>query len=226
LSEPLIVLPPRDEAELMGRAWALAGQRLGDVAAGRGEPVPSDLRRNKGWMGELLERVLGASAGSRSEPDFPTLDIELKTLPVTAAAVPLQTTYVCTAPLDGSLARRWPDAWACRKLSRVLWVPLVGASGGPPGDRCIGAPMLWSPNAEEYAQLEQDYEEISDAIHGGQLDRLDARLGVYMHLRPKAASSRDTVPFLNAEGQWVETGPRGLYLRKTFTASLLAREFG
>ncbi len=226
MQERARILPPADEGELLGRAWALAGRSLRSVAEVRGERVPADLRRDKGWMGALLERCLGASAGSRSQPDFPTLGIELKTVPVGPDARPQQTTWVCATPLDGSLARRWQDAWARRKLQRVLWLPLVGASGSPPGERRLGAPLLWSPDAREDEQLRQDYEEIADAIHGGDLARLDARMGEWLHLRPKAASSRDTVPFLDADGAWVETGPRGLYLRRAFTAALLERHFG
>lgn len=218
--------PPVDEEELMARAWALAGRSLREVAEARGEGVPADLRRDKGWMGELLERCLGASAGSRSEPDFPTLGVELKTLPVGPDAAPQQTTYVCTVPLDGSLARRWEDAWARRKLRRVLWLPLVGEAGLAPGERRLGAPLLWSPSEGQDRQLREDYEDIADAVHGGRLDQLDARMGVWLHLRPKAASSRDTVPFLDAQGDWVVTGPRGLYLRTAFTAALLEQHFG
>lgn len=210
----------------MKRAWGLAGRDLASLAQARGESVPGDLRRHKGWMGELLERALGASAGSRSEPDFPTLGVELKSVPVGADARPQQTTYVCTLPLDGSLATAWADSWACKKLRRVLWLPLVGEAGSPPGDRRVGAPILWSPDARESAQLAQDFGEIADAIHGGRLDLLNAGMGEWLHLRPKAASSRDTVPFLDADGAWVETGPRGLYLRKTFTSALLSRHFG
>lgn len=226
MQAPGTILPPRDEGELLGRIWALAGRSLAEVAGARGEPVPADLRRDKGWMGALLERSLGASAGSRSEPDFPTLGVEMKTVPVGQDARPQQTTYVCTAPLDGTLARRWSDAWAQRKLRRVLWVPVVGEGGCPPGDRRVGAPLLWSPSPDEDRQLQQDYGEIADAIHAGRLDRLDARMGRWLHLRPKAASSRDLVDILNADGEWVQTGPRGLYLRKDFTAQLLARHFG
>ena len=226
MQERPLLLPPGDEAELLERAWALAGRSLRSVAEARGERVPADSRRDKGWMGSLLERALGASAGSAAEPDFPTLGVELKTVPVGPDARPQQTTYVCTAPLDGSLARRWQDAWARRKLRRVLWMPVVGEGGVGPGERRLGAPLLWSPSSEEDRRLGTDYEEIADAIHGGRLAELDARLGLWLHLRPKAASSRDTVPFLDADGAWVETGPRGLYLRRTFTTALLERHFG
>ena len=33
--------------------------------------VPNDLRRAKGWVGALIEKTLGASAGSRAGPSTP-----------------------------------------------------------------------------------------------------------------------------------------------------------
>jgi DNA mismatch repair endonuclease MutH len=45
-----------------------------------------DLKRDKGWIGILLELWLGASAGSKPEQDFAALGVELKTIPVTALA--------------------------------------------------------------------------------------------------------------------------------------------
>src|SRR5947199_4653637 len=56
--------PPRDEAELQVRLRRVAGRSLQEIADGQGVAVPRDLRRHKGWVGQLLERALGASAGS------------------------------------------------------------------------------------------------------------------------------------------------------------------
>lgn len=58
----------------------------------------------------LLELYLGAMAGSKPEQDFPELGIELKTIPVDAAGKPLETTFVCVAPLTGNSGVTWPAA--------------------------------------------------------------------------------------------------------------------
>lgn len=42
--------------------------------------TPKDLKRDKGWIGVLLEIWLGASAGSKPEQDFAALGVELKTI--------------------------------------------------------------------------------------------------------------------------------------------------
>jgi len=145
--------PPHTVDELFARADKLAAHPLAHVAERFGIPVPKDLRRAKGWIGQLLETALGATAKSRPEPDFPHLGVELKTLPVTPEGAPRESTYVCTAPLDGSAGARWEDSWVCHKLSCVLWIPVVGAGSVPVGERVIGSPLLWRPSPEEDAAL-------------------------------------------------------------------------
>ncbi|MEG7688999.1 MutH/Sau3AI family endonuclease, partial [Listeria monocytogenes] len=76
--------PPENERQLFERAQALAGASFGELAARAQLPIPKDLKRDKGWVGMLLELYLGAMAGSKPEQDFPELGIELKTIPVDA----------------------------------------------------------------------------------------------------------------------------------------------
>lgn len=215
--------PPRSEEELLLRARRLAGRKLGELAAERRMVVPADLRRAKGWAGMMLEQALGATAASRAVPDFPDLGIELKSIPVDPRGSPKESTYVCTAPLDGSMPRTWAESWACRKLQRVLWLPIVTAPGQAPGERIVGSAVLWTPDAEEDAILCADYESLTERIDLGEVWDLDARHGVALQLRPKGAHGEDFVWALDAEGQWVQTSPRGFYLRASFTGRVLAR---
>jgi len=214
---------PASEEELLARARGLAGRSLRWLAGELGWDVPDDLRRNKGWVGRLMEEALGGSSGSLAEPDFPHLGIELKTIPVNARGVPRETTHVCTAPLDGTLAARWEESWVRRKLACVLWMPVVGDGSVPVGDRRIGAAVLWRPDPDEAARLRQDWEEITELISLGEHGLLDGRVGEALHLRPKAASGRSMTWALDPEGQWVPANPRGFYLRTGFTRRLLAR---
>lgn len=63
---------PQSEQELLARADAMAGFSLAQLATDAGIAVPRDLRRDKGWVGQLIEWQLGASAGSKPEQDFPS----------------------------------------------------------------------------------------------------------------------------------------------------------
>jgi len=213
--------PPADATELLARATGLAGRTMAELAEVLGMPVPPDLKRHKGWIGQVLEAALGATATSRPVPDFEDLGIELKTLPVDATGKPRESTFVCSAPLDGTLAERWEDSRVQHKLAHVLWVPIVG--DGPPGTRLIGQGVLWRPDADEEAVLRADWEELSGLLKLGEHWQVDARRGTALQLRPKAAHSGTLTWTLGDEGDWVREGPRGFYLRPSFTAALLAK---
>ena len=70
-----------------------------------------------------------------------------------------------------------------------------------------------------------DWEELMDLIVLGQVERITARHGEVLQLRPKAANSKALTEAIGAHGEPIMTLPRGFYLKKNFTAALLARHF-
>lgn len=221
----MTVAPPRDEAELVERAAALAGLRLAELAARFSAPVPPDLRRAKGFVGSLVERALGASAGSRALPDFPELGIELKTLPVDRAGSPVESTFVCTIPLTEIGQVEWADSRVRRKLDTVLWVPVEGEREIPVGERRIGQALLYRLTGEDEAVLRADWEELAGVIGRGHVEALTGHVGQFLQIRPKAAHSRARRVGIDAEGVPFAALPKGFYLRPSFTRALLARHF-
>ena len=217
--------PPQSENELMARASALAGYSMGELARQIGLPVPADLKRDKGWVGMLLERYLGANAGSKPEQDFSAIGVELKTIPVDGQGRPLETTFVSVAPLTGNSGVTWDNSHVRYKLSRVLWIPVEGDRAIPLAERHVGSPLLWSPSPEEEQQLRQDWEELMDMIVLGEVEQITARHGEVLQIRPKAANSQALTEGIGRDGQPIMTLPRGFYLKKSFTAALLARHF-
>ncbi len=216
---------PENEQILMQRAYALAGQSLEELAASLGIAVPADLRRDKGWIGSLIELHLGASAGSKAEQDFAHLGIELKTIPVDALGRPLETTFVCVAPLTGNSGVDWQHSHLRHKLSRVLWVPVEGSRTIPLKQRRVGSPLLWSPSEQQDKMLQADWEELMDMIVLGEVDKITARHGQYLQIRPKAANSKALTEGIGPQGEPIMTLPRGFYLKKTFTGPMLAGHF-
>ena len=124
-SSPLSISPESQDA-LLAQAQQLAGYTLGELASRAGLPIPADLKRDKGWIGVLLEIWLGASAGSKPEQDFAALGVELKTIPIDRQGRPLETTFVCVAPLTGNSGVSWETSHVRHKLKRVLWIPVEG----------------------------------------------------------------------------------------------------
>ncbi|APS29012.1 DNA mismatch repair endonuclease MutH [Pectobacterium brasiliense] len=216
---------PPSEHTLLERAQSLAGYNLAELADIARLHLPANLKRDKGWIGILLERFLGASAGSKPEQDFPDIGVELKTIPIDEQGKPLETTFVCVAPLTGNSGVTWESSHVRHKLARVLWIPVEGSRHIPLGERRIGTPLIWSPNEEEEEQLRCDWEELMDLIVLGRVESITARHGEVLQLRPKAANSRALTEAIGEFGQPILTLPRGFYLKKTFTAPLLARHF-
>lgn len=218
--------PPATIDELMARAAAIAGQRLGHLAEQLGVAVPADLRREKGWVGQLIERALGASAASLAEPDFQLIGVELKTIPLDRHGRPRESTYVCTVPLETvAMGQQWESSWVRRKLATVLWMPVEGDNALAIANRRIGNPLLWRPTAEEEALLRGDWEELMEMVCTGQIESITASLGEALQIRPKAASARVRGRAIGADGTLVRTNPRGFYLRSRFTGAILQRSY-
>tara|TARA_B110000196_G_C21128960_1_gene657435 strand:+ start:212 stop:889 length:678 start_codon:yes stop_codon:yes gene_type:complete len=212
---------PKNEKELLTRAQNLAGMSLGEIAAAINVEVPKDLKREKGWIGLLLEQVLGASAGSRPEPDFPHLGIELKSLPINAHGKPLETTFVCVAPLTGLVGAQWQTSHIRNKLARVLWIPVISERSIAIAERIVGTAFIWSPSQEEEHLLALDWQELTDMIVLGNVENIHGKHGQVLQLRPKAANSEARTQAFNRHGQPFMTLPRGFYLKTTFTHALL-----
>ena len=212
---------PQNLEQLLSQAQSIAGLTFGELADELHIPVPLDLKRDKGWVGMLLERALGATAGSKAEQDFSHLGVELKTLPINAEGYPLETTFVSLAPLVQNSGVKWENSHVRHKLSCVLWMPIEGSRHIPLRERHIGAPILWKPTAEQERQLKQDWEELMDLIVLGKLDQITARIGEVMQLRPKGANSRAVTKGIGKNGEIIDTLPLGFYLRKEFTAQIL-----
>ncbi len=217
---------PADEAELLARARSLAGRTLAEVARRNHLLVPRDLRHQKGWVGNALEVALGARAGSKPVPDFEHLGIELKTLPIGRNGRPRESTFVGVVPVDVLHGMTWETSHCRRKLHRVLWVPVQADPDLPIGDRRVGSPLLWScdwpPGA---AVLRADWETHTERIRLGEIDAISARDGEVLQIRPKALTARERRPIVGEDGWLAPTLPRGFYLRASFTAAILARNY-
>ncbi|MBE2897616.1 DNA mismatch repair endonuclease MutH [Pasteurellaceae bacterium 20609_3] len=217
----MVTKTPESQAALLARAQGLAGLSLSEIAAIHHIAVPADLRRHKGWVGMLLETALGASAGSKAEPDFAALGIELKTIPVDSQNRPLETTFVSLAPLTDNTGVLWQTSHVRQKLQKVLWIPVEGERHIPLGERRVGMPILWQPSAEQEQQLARDWEELMEMIVLGDYGKINARIGEVLQLRPKGANSRERTRGFDVKGNSIQTLPLGFYLRKIFTQKIL-----
>lgn len=216
---------PENENELLNRAQQLAGLTLGEIAMAANIRVPLNFKREKGWTGQLLELVLGASAGAKSQQDFAELGIELKTIPIDLSGKPLETTYVCYAHLTQIAGIEWSSCNVKNKLKKVLWIPIDGRREIKPAERVVATPFLWSPTEQQEGWLRQDWEELMELIALGKIEQINARHGQYLQMRPKAADGKALTDAIGPDGNVIQTRPRGFYLRKQFTQKLIDEVF-
>jgi len=221
LPQKVFIEPPKTEAELLKRCQLMAGKTLAQIATELAVMVPEDLSRHKGWVGNLLEKHLGADAGNKAEPDFIGLGIEMKTLPLNAQGRPKESTYVCTVSMNQTGMLSWQDSWFKRKLSRVLWVPVEADNTIPLAERYVGNAWIWQPTAEQEFMLKNDWEELMDRIVLGEQAEITAKEGQYLQIRPKAANSRILAKGISDSGTMELINPKGFYLRTSFTLQLM-----
>lgn len=205
----------------MERAETLAGKTLQHVATLQNRELPEFLTGAKGFIGELFEDYLGANAGSLPEPDFRNIGVELKTIPVNRNGKPKESTYVCIVSLLPEDSGRWESSLVKRKLSRVLWIPVEADVDIPVAMRRIGSPILWSPTPEQEKILQQDWQELMDMVLTGGLEKISARYGIYLQIRPKAQNAKSLQSGIDENGNIIKTLPRGFYLRTSFTETIL-----
>lgn len=212
---------PLDLETLKKRVAAINNKSLAEIATALNITAPLNLKIAKGWIGQLIEQALGATAGSKAIHDFPELKIEMKTIPVNHAFQSIESTYICTAPINADLTS-WEESWICRKLQHVLWIPIEYNQQLSLINRRIKNPFFWQPTSEQQAMLKQDWEELMELLQTGGIAKLSAKYGTHLHIRPKAANSKVLVAAVDEYGNVFKTVPKGFYLRTSFTRALLA----
>ncbi|AGH82183.1 DNA mismatch repair protein [Psychromonas sp. CNPT3] len=216
---------PQTTADLLHLCENISGYSLSELAQLANIPIPADLRHNKGWVGQLIEWHLGATAGSKPEQDFKHLGIELKTIPIDSQGKVLETTFVCSAPIINITGLTWEQSNIYHKLKCVLWLPVQGERQIPLKDRIVGNAFLWVASEPQNNALKNDWNELMDKVALGEIETISARDGQILQLRPKAANGRCLTDAYGKEGQLIKVRPRGFYLKKAFTQAIIDQQF-
>jgi DNA mismatch repair protein MutH len=214
---------PAQLERLVRHARALVGVTLAEIADGLGLPAPLGNLRTKGWSGQVIERELGAETGGLPGPDFAHLGLELKTVPVDVRGNPLESTAVCHIDPMRITGESWAESTVRRKLARVLFVALaVPGPRAPVGDRQVSAVSLWSPGPEEERLLREDFELfVREYFRPGRAAALTGHQGQVLQVRPKGRNAADLRSALGPDGQPVQIGRSGFYLRPAFVGRIL-----
>ncbi|MBN1962526.1 MAG: DNA mismatch repair protein MutH [Deltaproteobacteria bacterium] len=211
---------PKSIRELEIRAQALVGHNIGEVAAALAIPLPENPKRAKGFVGTLLEYALGADPTAQDNPDFPNLEVELKSIPISTHGRPAESTFVCSIKMIDADQQTWESSRLRRRLGCVLFIPVQSAKTAPLPQRLFGQPVLWRPSPAQQQLLRADWEELIGYIGAGQSNSLSGHRGQILQVRPKASTSRERVLAPGDKGP-ESVLPLGFYLRACFTNQIL-----
>lgn len=213
---------PTSVAELLVRAQALEGFTVSQLAGQLGFVVPTDNVRSKGFVGQLVERALGADPKAGELPDFPGLGVELKTIPVRPDGKPAESTFICSIHMESADRDEWETSRLYRRLKNVLFLPLDSSKVAPLGQRRFARAILWQPVEAEWRILQNDWEDLMGAIGSGRGGTLSAREGAVLQVRPKASDASVRTISPGPEGVQMSL-PLGFYMRAHATFLLLSQ---
>lgn len=210
---------PQTEDELLNKAKQISGFSLKELAEILEIKIPLSLKQDKGWIGKLIEKALGAYETSHANVDFPHLNIELKTIPIDPISYePLETTWICNCPLTELTGVTWETSYCCHKLQKVLFIP-IGRNKEFFEESIIGFPILWKMSPEENFVLKMDFEELLDLIVLGKVNSISAKHGTFLQLRGK--SSKTLVDAYDEKGNIIKRQPLAFYLKTNFTKNII-----
>ncbi len=212
---------PATFEELTQNLERIVGRSISDLAKDMNQPLPISPLHGKGFTGELIEKCLGASAQNLPIPDFPKLGVELKTIPVDDDLKPLESMFLCYAPLTDIRHLSFENSSLYTKIRRMLFVLVTASRDRDYVERYVVGYFFYAPSPQELAVIRNDFNEIYELIKTGNIDKVNARLGSIIQMRPKAANGKALTECVGPEGEIIKTRPRGFYMRRSFSSRLI-----
>lgn len=212
----------KNEKNLISYANTMSGHKIYKIANKLNILLPENTK-NKGYIGNIIEKFFFINSGNRPIRDFYHIGIELKTISIDKNNDPLEATFICTASLIKNNGITWKKSYIYYKLRRILWIPIKVNRFLPLKEYTIGIPFLWSPNVQEEKKIKKDWEDIMDIIVLGKIDKLNSSYGEVLQVKKKANNNKSLTRGVGKYGQPIFTTPRGFYLRKNFTNLLIKK---
>jgi DNA mismatch repair protein MutH len=160
------------EREILSRATSLEGMTLAQLGTGHDLTQPSSMH-NKAAAGHALEAFFGLKRNSDPRPDFVAASLELKStgLRIRADGSVGQKERIALRMMGKFVPEElWETSALRHKLDRLLIVFFGYVDDAPIGSFRILKVVRWSPDADELALLEADWQVIRKVrLAGGRL---------------------------------------------------------
>ncbi|MCI4326223.1 MAG: DNA mismatch repair protein MutH [Thermoplasmata archaeon] len=211
--------------ELTHRLNQIVGVPFGELGGALGVLWRGTATQNKGWAGNLVDRLIGSDAGNLPEPDLTKLGIEVKTIPIGIGPKVLQPTKVTMLNYGDLYGTEWWESDPFHKLRSVLFVPIVKFETERPDEWFIRHPFLWLPSFSILSKFKQDYDSVRTLVRSGEFERISSAKppngqGVCLHPKPAAKNSAARRKYKVGD-EVVSLPPRAWMLRESFTQQLV-----
>ena len=211
---------PKSKNELLKKALGLSGKKITFLHDMFRNKFDIECKCSKGYFGKLVELYLGASASNLPIPDFPNLNIELKTLPLNKKMQVNHHIKVCaTSIFPNSKNTTWEKSILKLKLSRILWIPFESDKSISFKKRRIGHAFI--SNLNKYEDLfKQDYENITNLMLYGKIEKISASTGKYLILK-STSSNKNLLKYYDIDGKLIFSKLKAFYLKKQFIDNVI-----
>ncbi|WMY97698.1 MAG: MutH/Sau3AI family endonuclease [Arsenophonus sp.] len=215
----------KNKTILLSKINQIIGLSLGDLAKRLKIPIPYNLKKKKGWIGQLFDNFFGVNLIHQSNIDFPHLGIELKTIPINRYGKPSQNTFVCSLSYINSNNFNWFQSYIRYKLSHVLWILIEEDKKIPLKERKIINSFLWKPSKKEENCIQKDWEILMDIIVFGRLEQLNSYYSKILEIKVKSFYKKNQTMSINQNGFIFKNSPIAFYLKKDFTKTIIIKNF-
>ncbi|WP_168892811.1 MutH/Sau3AI family endonuclease [Enterobacteriaceae endosymbiont of Plateumaris pusilla] len=206
------------EKILLLRASLITGHYLINIAKWLNYNIPINLNKDKGWIGKLIELyLLGNKQKNTFNQDIPQIGIEIKTIPIDEKGNTINDTFICSFPLINKKVFIWNKSKLYKKLSKILWIPIITKSKNTPlSMRVIGKPIIWKPSKKDYKKLYNDWIGLITLFISGNIENINYYNGTILVVKTKSKKNK-LIKTINKDNNIILTKSRAFYLKKNFT---------
>lgn len=166
----------------------IIGEDLVNLAEEYGITLFKGGKKNKGWVGHIVERHLGLPINSLQSPDFG--DWELKTISMkklkSGLIVPKETMAITMINSGHVISNDFKNSHLKQKLDKLLIISRIWYATTEPKSELLKAFQFnIEDNRELYVEIEADYEETRECLRTKGFSCLTGKMGKWIQPRTK-----------------------------------------
>jgi DNA mismatch repair protein MutH len=176
-----------EREEAVNEIQSFIGQDLRRLADEYGITVFREGRKNKGWAGHVIERVLGLPLSSAQAPNFGSWELKMCSLKyLRDGSLTVKETMAITMIDPYNVANtEFENSHLLAKLKKAVIAARIWISTQEESSILHSVTTFDLGNSEVYNQVQDDYNIARNAIISGGLDALKSEMGKYIQPRTK-----------------------------------------